>query len=153
MPMDALSDEPGSEPPAPPSRVPVPACLDMRAIPLVAGRLPRPVLLWMARVGGFHPPPGLRQPSDPRGARREVPVIIDSVLRAGEGKLLRKLKRISEQVNSIEDDFTAMSDDELRGMTDELRQRYAAGETLDDLLPEAFAAAREAAQRTLGQRP
>jgi preprotein translocase subunit SecA len=82
-----------------------------------------------------------------------VPVIIDSVLRAGEGKLLRKLKRISEQVNSIEDDFTAMSDDELRGMTDELRQRYAAGETLDDLLPEAFAAAREAAQRTLGQRP
>src|SRR6202451_1709724 len=89
---------------------------------------------------------------DPRGARREVLPIIDSVLRAGEGRILRKLKRISEQINSIEDDFVAMSDAELRGMTDEFRQRYADGETLDDLLPEAFAAVREAAKRTLGQR-
>src|SRR5690349_1228763 len=89
---------------------------------------------------------------DPRGARREVPPIIDSVLRAGEGRLLRKLKRISEQINSIEDDFIAMSDAELRAMTDEFRQRYADGETLDDLLPEAFATVREAAKRTLGQR-
>ena len=77
---------------------------------------------------------------NPRGARQEVPVILDSVLRAGEGKILRKLKRIAEQVNSIEDDFVAMSDAELRGMTDELKQRYADGESLDDLLPEAFAA-------------
>src|SRR5579859_2503455 len=89
---------------------------------------------------------------DPRGARREVPPIIDSVLRAGEGRLLRKLKRISEQVNSIEEDFIAMSDAELRGMTAEFRQRLADGEELDDLLPEAFATAREAAKRTLGQR-
>src|SRR6202161_4596394 len=89
---------------------------------------------------------------DPRGARREVPPIIDSVLRAGEGRILRKLKRISEQINSIEDDFVKMSDAELRGMTDEFRQRYADGETLDDLLPEAFATVREAAKRTLGQR-
>jgi preprotein translocase subunit SecA len=80
-----------------------------------------------------------------------VPVIIDSVLRAGEGKILRKLKRTAAQVNSIEDDFVAMSDAELRGMTDELRQRYADGETLDELMPEAFATVREAAQRTLGQ--
>ena len=78
--------------------------------------------------------------------------IIDNVLRAGEGRILRKLKRISEQINSIEDDFVAMSDAELRGMTDEFRQRYADGETLDDLLPEAFATVREAAKRTLGQR-
>ncbi len=78
--------------------------------------------------------------------------IIDNVLRAGEGRILRKLKRISEQINSIEDDFVAMSDAELRGMTDEFRQRYADGETLDDLMPEAFAAVREAAKRTLGQR-
>ena len=89
---------------------------------------------------------------DPRGARRKVPPIIDSVLRAGEGRILRKLKRISEQINSIEDEFVAMSDADLRGLTDEFRQRYADGETLDDLLPEAFAAAREAAKRTLGQR-
>ena len=81
-----------------------------------------------------------------------MPVIIDSVLRAGEGKILRKLKRIAQQVNSIEDDFVAMSDAELRGMTDELRQRYADGESLDELMPEAFATVREAAQRTLGQR-
>jgi preprotein translocase subunit SecA len=81
-----------------------------------------------------------------------VPVILDSILRAGEGKILRQLKRISEQINSVEDDFVAMSDAELRAMTDEFRQRYADGETLDDLLPEAYAAVREAARRTLGQR-
>jgi preprotein translocase subunit SecA len=81
-----------------------------------------------------------------------VPAIIDSVLRAGEGKILRRLKRIAEQVNSIEEDFAAMSDAELRAMTDEFRQRYDNGESLDDLLPEAFATVREAARRTLGQR-
>jgi preprotein translocase subunit SecA len=81
-----------------------------------------------------------------------VPVIIDSVLRAGEGKTLRKLKRIADQVNSIEEDFAALSDAELRALTDEFRQRLADGETLDDLLPEAFATVREAASRTLGQR-
>ena len=52
-----------------------------------------------------------------------MPAIIDSVLRAGEGKTLRKLKRIAEQVNSIEEDFAALTDDELRGMTDEFRER------------------------------
>ncbi|MCL2581614.1 MAG: preprotein translocase subunit SecA [Streptosporangiales bacterium] len=81
-----------------------------------------------------------------------MPAILDSILRAGEGKILRNLKRISEQVNSVEDDFVAMSDAELRGMTDELRQRYSDGESLDDLLPEAFATVREAARRVLGQR-
>jgi preprotein translocase subunit SecA len=81
-----------------------------------------------------------------------VPAIIDSVLRAGEGKILRKLKRIADQVNSIEEDFTALSDAELRAMTDEFRQRHADGESLDELLPEAFATVREAARRTLGQR-
>jgi preprotein translocase subunit SecA len=81
-----------------------------------------------------------------------VPAIIDSVLRAGEGKTLRRLKRIAEQVNSIEEDFAALSDAELRAMTDEFRQRLADGETLEDLMPEAFATVREAATRTLGQR-
>ena len=81
-----------------------------------------------------------------------MPVIIDRVLRTGEGKTLRQLKRISDQVNSIEEDFAALSDAELRAMTDEFRERYAAGESLDDLLPEAFATVREAARRTLGQR-
>jgi len=81
-----------------------------------------------------------------------VPSILDSILRAGEGKILRQLKRISEQVNSVEDDFVAMSDTDLRGMTGEFKQRLEDGETLDDILPEAFAAVREAARRTLGQR-
>jgi preprotein translocase subunit SecA len=81
-----------------------------------------------------------------------VPVIIDRVLRTGEGKTLRQLKRIADQVNSIEEDFSALSDGELRAMTDEFRERYTAGESLDDLLPEAFATVREAARRTLGQR-
>jgi len=81
-----------------------------------------------------------------------VPAVLDSILRAGEGKILRQLKRISEQINSVEDDFVAMSDAELRAMTDEFRQRYEDGESLDELLPEAFATVREAARRTLGQR-
>ncbi|MER6943262.1 preprotein translocase subunit SecA [Nonomuraea sp. NPDC000554] len=78
--------------------------------------------------------------------------ILDKILRAGEGKTLRKLKRIADQVNSIEDDFTSLSDAELRALTDEFKQRHADGESLDDLLPEAFATVREAARRVLGQR-
>ncbi len=81
-----------------------------------------------------------------------MPVIIDRVLRAGEGATLRRLKRIADQVNSIEEDFAPLSDAELRAMTDQFRERLEAGETLDELLPEAFATVREAAQRTLGQR-
>ena len=81
-----------------------------------------------------------------------MPAIFDKLLRAGEGKILRKLTAISGQVNAIEDDFVAMSDGELRGMTDEFRKRLDDGETLDDILPEAFATVREAARRTLGQR-
>jgi preprotein translocase subunit SecA len=59
---------------------------------------------------------------------------------------------LADQVNAIEDDFVAMSDAELRELTDVYRKRLADGETLDDLLPEAFASTREAAKRTLGQR-
>jgi preprotein translocase subunit SecA len=92
------------------------------------------------------------QPHTIREERDPVPAIIDSVLRAGEGKILRRLKRIADQVNSIEEDFAALSDADLRAMTDEFKQRYEDGESLDDLLPEAFATVREAARRTLGQR-
>ncbi|MCW2904611.1 MAG: preprotein translocase, SecA subunit [Streptosporangiaceae bacterium] len=81
-----------------------------------------------------------------------MPVVIDKILRAGEGKILRKLKRIAAQVNSIEEDFAGMSDAELRELTEKYKERIAEGESLDDLLPEAFATAREAAKRTLGQR-
>ena len=81
-----------------------------------------------------------------------MPAFFDKMLRAGEGKILRKLKTIAEQVNAIEDDFVAMTDAELRSMTDEFRARLDDGQSLDDLLPEAFATVREAAKRTLGQR-
>ncbi|TDB73735.1 preprotein translocase subunit SecA [Micromonospora sp. KC721] len=79
--------------------------------------------------------------------------ILEKVLRAGEGRMLRRLKAIAAAVNSIEDDYVNLTDDELRGMTDQFRERLADGETLDDLLPEAFAVCREAASRVLGQRP
>ncbi|GAA2138604.1 preprotein translocase subunit SecA [Actinomadura napierensis] len=81
-----------------------------------------------------------------------MPPVIDKILRAGEGKILRKLKKLADQVNSIEEDFVDMTDAELRELTDKYRERIAEGESLDDLLPEAFATAREAAKRVLGQR-
>ena len=82
-----------------------------------------------------------------------MPAIIDKILRIGEGKILRQLESISQAVNAVEDDFTAMSDDELRGMTAEFRKRLADGESLDDVMPEAFATVREASKRVLGLRP
>ena len=78
--------------------------------------------------------------------------VLDKILRAGEGKTLRKLEGITRAVNAIEEDFVHLTDEELRALTDEFRQRYAEGESLDDLMPEAFATVREAAKRTLGQR-
>ncbi|UCM88372.1 preprotein translocase subunit SecA [Streptomyces marincola] len=78
--------------------------------------------------------------------------VFNKIMRAGEGKILRRLQRIARDVNSIEDDFLDLSDAELRALTDEYRQRLADGESLDDLLPEAFATVREAAKRVLGQR-
>jgi preprotein translocase subunit SecA len=81
-----------------------------------------------------------------------VPKVIDKILRMGEGKVLKQLEAISRQVNALEEEFRAMSDEELRGMTEEFRSRLADGESLDDLMPEAFATVREAATRVLGQR-
>ena len=77
---------------------------------------------------------------------------MDKLLRFGEGKILRQLRDIASQVGSIEDDFVAMSDDELRGQTADFRSRYDKGETLESLLPEAFATVREASKRVLGKR-
>jgi preprotein translocase subunit SecA len=81
-----------------------------------------------------------------------VPAILDKILRIGEGKHLRRLEAAAEQVNAIESEYTSMSDEELRALTDEYKARLADGETLDDLLPEAFATVRETAKRVLGQR-
>ncbi|MEY4989497.1 MAG: hypothetical protein RI933_1130 [Actinomycetota bacterium] len=78
--------------------------------------------------------------------------IIDKLLRAGEGRVLARLRNYAEAINALEENFTALSDEELRNETKTLRDRYASGESLDDLLPEAFAAVREASKRTLGLR-
>ncbi len=78
--------------------------------------------------------------------------LLNKVLRAGEGRVLKKLERIAKQVNELESVYEAYTDAQLRDLTAEFRERYLAGETLDDFLPEAFAAVREASKRTLGQR-
>ncbi|TDO47651.1 preprotein translocase subunit SecA [Kribbella sp. VKM Ac-2571] len=78
--------------------------------------------------------------------------VVDKVLRIGEGKILRQLQGIAKMVNSIEDDFVNMTDEELRAQTAEFKERHENGESLDALLPEAFAVVREAAKRTLHQR-
>ena len=78
--------------------------------------------------------------------------VLERVLRVGEGRTLRKLERFAAAVNHLEDDFKELTDDELKHETTEFRERYSNGESLEDLLPEAFAAVREAASRTLGMR-
>ncbi|WP_323791210.1 preprotein translocase subunit SecA [Nocardioides sp.] len=82
-----------------------------------------------------------------------MPVIIDKLLRLGEGKTLRQLESIAKAVNAIEDDFVKMTDAELQAMTGELKERYAEGASLDALMPEAFATVREASKRVTGMRP
>ncbi|SOC48888.1 protein translocase subunit secA [Blastococcus aggregatus] len=79
-------------------------------------------------------------------------MVFQKILRAGEGKQVRRLSKIADAVESLADDYVDLSDAELRAQTDEFKARYADGESLDALLPEAFAVVREAATRTLGQR-
>lgn len=67
-------------------------------------------------------------------------------------RFVKKQFKIVEKINALEPDFVKLSDTELKAKTDEFRARLQKGETLDDILPEAFAAVREAAKRTLGQR-
>ncbi|CAB4677356.1 unannotated protein [freshwater metagenome] len=78
--------------------------------------------------------------------------IVDRIMRAGEGKILRDLSKVVDQVNAFEPLISPLSDESLRAKTAEFKSRYAGGESLDDLLAEAFAVIREAAKRTLGQR-
>jgi preprotein translocase subunit SecA len=80
-------------------------------------------------------------------------MVLDKLLRLGEGKRLKQLWQVVEQVNRLEADVKDLSDGELAARTDVFKKRLADGETLDDLLPEAFATVREAAWRVLHQRP
>ncbi|WP_104199305.1 preprotein translocase subunit SecA [Cryobacterium sp. Y29] len=78
--------------------------------------------------------------------------ILEKVLRVGEGRVLRRLENYAKAINALEEDFHELTDEELKNETVTLRERYSNGESLDDLLPEAFAAVREASTRTLGLR-
>ena len=78
--------------------------------------------------------------------------LLDKILRAGEGRQLRQLEKIAEEVNSFESKISALTDEELRNQTQIFKSQLEAGKTLDEILPEAFATVREAAKRTLGQR-
>ena len=78
--------------------------------------------------------------------------LLDKILRAGEGRAIKELAKISVQVNKFEPEISSLDDQSLRAKTDSFKERVNKGETLDSILPEAFAVVREAARRTLGQR-
>ncbi|MFC9514246.1 preprotein translocase subunit SecA [Nocardiaceae bacterium NPDC056970] len=77
---------------------------------------------------------------------------LSKLLRVGEGRMVKRLKQIADHVSSLSPEVEALSDEQLRAKTEEFKKRYADGETLDEMLPEAFAVAREAASRVLSQR-
>ena len=78
---------------------------------------------------------------------------LDKIFGSYNDRELKKLKPIVDAIEALEPQVAALSDDELRAKTDEFKSRLASGETLDDILPEAFAVAREAAWRVLGMKP
>ena len=79
--------------------------------------------------------------------------VFHKILRAGEGRTLKRLEQRVIDVNALEPEYEALSDDQLAAKTIEFRERFDQGEDLDELLPEAFAAVREASKRALGLRP
>jgi preprotein translocase subunit SecA len=79
-------------------------------------------------------------------------LIVSKIFGDPNEKYLRKIKPIVEKINSLEKDFVKIPDEKLKEKTFEFKERLKKGETLDDILPEAFALVREAAKRTLGQR-
>ncbi|WP_314744505.1 preprotein translocase subunit SecA [uncultured Corynebacterium sp.] len=77
---------------------------------------------------------------------------LSKVLRMGEGRKIKRLQKIAEEVLALEPEMADLTDEELKAKTDEFKERIANGETVDDLLYEAFAVAREASYRVLGQK-
>ena len=78
--------------------------------------------------------------------------MLNKLLRVGEGRMVKRLDAIASHVEALEDEIASLSDDDLQAKTDEFKDRIAKGETLDEVLPEAFAVAREAAWRVLDQK-
>lgn len=79
--------------------------------------------------------------------------LIDKIFGTYSQRQVKKILPLVDKIDSLGPTYKAMSDEELRGMTDKFKARLAGIETLDDILPEAFAVAREAADRVLGKRP
>ncbi|KAB2581727.1 preprotein translocase subunit SecA, partial [Rhodococcus erythropolis] len=77
---------------------------------------------------------------------------LSKLLRVGEGRMVKRLKHIAEHVESLSPDVEGLTDEQLKAKTTEFRERYAAGETLDELLPEAFSVARETSWRVINQK-
>jgi preprotein translocase subunit SecA len=77
---------------------------------------------------------------------------LSKLLRVGEGRMVKRLKHIADHVSSLSSEVEDLTDEQLRAKTDEFRSRYRDGESLDELLPEAFAVAREASWRVIDQR-
>ena len=78
--------------------------------------------------------------------------LLDKILRAGEGKAVKELAKIAQQINKFESQILSLDDQGLRNKTEQFKDRISKGESLESVLPEAFAVVREAAKRTLGQR-
>ena len=78
--------------------------------------------------------------------------LLDKILRAGEGKAVKELAKIAQQINKFESEILSLDDQGLRNKTEQFKDRISKGESLESVLPEAFAVVREAAKRTLGQR-
>ena len=79
--------------------------------------------------------------------------IRDILLGSYSKRELKKIEPIKQKVLSYEDEYAKLSDEQLRAKTDEFKQRLNNGESLDDILPEAFAVCREGAWRVLGMKP
>ena len=78
--------------------------------------------------------------------------IVDKALRMGEGRQIKKLENVAKATNALEDEIAALNDEELKGQTAKFKERIDNGESLDKIMPEAFATVREASKRTLGLR-
>ena len=78
--------------------------------------------------------------------------IVDKALRMGEGHQLKKLENVAKALNALEDEISALSDEDLKAQTPKFKQEIENGKSLDEIMPEAFATVREVSKRTLGQR-
>ena len=76
--------------------------------------------------------------------------LINAIFGTYSERQIRKIRKIARAVDALSEKYKSMTNDELRGVTEELKSRYAGGESLDSMLPDAFAAVREADDRVLG---